>query len=629
METKWLKAKELAKLWGLSSRRVNQLCKENLLPGAYKSGKFWMIPSDVEKPETVRKKKIQTEEMKIQPNFTRPCPVGITSYKEVAKECYYVDKTLLLKNIIDDHSKVFLFTRPRRFGKTLMMDMVRTFFEKSDVNTSQYFENKKIWQEGELYQQYQGKYPVIFFSFKDAHQTNWEEMYKSLCFTIREEFSRHIELLSSESLTEYDKKYFENIMRDTAESTEYQFALGKLSAMLAVHYKSKVIIIIDEYDTPIQQGYLHGYYDSVVGFMRNLFSAALKDNENLEFGVLTGILRIAKESLFSGLNNLVVNTILDEKYSAYFGFTPQEVQEMSIYYGKPEKVQEIKDWYDGYLFGRQEIYNPWSVINYFSNDCKPKAFWSRTSGNEIIGQMIRNSNNQIYENLTLLLQGKEVQAIVDTDIIYPEIDENSDAIYSFLLVSGYLRVTNVISEMNDTPICSLAIPNREIKSVFQKEIMDQNGKLFTGTILRNFEMSLRTGDADLFTNTLQNYLMQSASCFDTAQENFYHGMVFGMLAIMTDKYYISSNREVGDGRLDIQLEPKEKNQKGYIIEFKAGKELAGEQLEELAGNAIAQIYDKNYLEEMRQRGITEIGLFGIGFSGKHVVVKYENNVEGI
>ena len=193
MDKKWIKAKELAKLWGLSSRRVNQLCKENLLPGAYKEGKFWMIPSDVEKPETVRKKKIQTEEMKIQPNFTRPCPVGITSYKEVAKECYYVDKTLLLKNIIDDHSKVFLFTRPRRFGKTLMMDMVRTFFEKSDVNTSQYFENKKIWQEGELYQQYQGKYPVIFFSFKDAHQTNWEEMYKSLCFTIREEFSRHIE----------------------------------------------------------------------------------------------------------------------------------------------------------------------------------------------------------------------------------------------------------------------------------------------------------------------------------------------------------------------------------------------------------------------------------------------------
>lgn len=627
METKWLKAKELAKLWGLSPRRVNQLCKENLLSGAYKDGKFWMIPADVTKPEIVRKKKMQSEETQVKTYVTRPCPVGITSYKEVSKECYYVDKTLLIKNIIDDHSKVFLFTRPRRFGKTLMMDMVRTFFEKSDVNTASYFENKKIWKAGQQYREYQGEYPVIFFSFKDAHQTNWEEMYKSLCFTIKEEFSRHMELLSSEVLTDYDKKYFENILNDRAESTEYQFALGKLSSMLATHNKSKIIIIIDEYDTPIQQGYLHGYYDNVVGFMRNLFSAALKDNGNLEFGILTGILRIAKESLFSGLNNLVVNTILDEKYSEYFGFTPQEVQEMAAYYGKTEKVQEIGSWYDGYLFGKQEIYNPWSVINYFSNDCRPKAFWSRTSGNEIIGQMIQNSNKQIYENLTLLLQGKEVQAIVDTDIIYPEIDENSDAIYSFLLVSGYLRVTDVISEMNDTPICSLAIPNREIKSVFQKEIMEQNNKLFTGTILRNFELSLRIGDAELFTDTLQSYLMQSASCFDTAQENFYHGTVFGMLAIMSDKYYISSNRESGDGRLDIQLEPKDKKQMGYIIEFKAGKELEKEQLEQLAEQAITQIHDKDYLKDMRYRGIKKIGLFGIGFCGKHVAVKYEEGME--
>lgn len=627
METKWIKAKELAKLWGLSPRRVNQLCKENLLSGAYKDGKFWMIPANVAKPEIVRKKKMQSEETQVKTYVTRPCPVGITSYKEVSKECYYVDKTLLIKNIIDDHSKVFLFTRPRRFGKTLMMDMARTFFEKSDVNTASYFKDKKIWQAGQQYREYQGKYPVIFFSFKDAHQTDWEEMYKSLCFTIKEEFSRHMELLSSEVLTDYDKKYFENILNDRAESTEYQFALGKLSSMLATHNKSKVIIIIDEYDTPIQQGYLHGYYDNVVGFMRNLFSAALKDNGNLEFGILTGILRIAKESLFSGLNNLVVNTILDEKYSEYFGFTPQEVQEMATYYGKPEKVQEIGAWYDGYLFGKQEIYNPWSVINYFSNDCKPKAFWSRTSGNEIIGQMIQNSNKQIYENLTLLLQGKEVQAIVDTDIIYPEIDENSDAIYSFLLVSGYLRVTDIISEMNDTPICSLAIPNREIKSVFQKEIMEQNNKLFTGTILRNFELSLRTGNAELFTDTLQSYLMQSASCFDTAQENFYHGTVFGMLAIMSDKYYISSNRESGDGRLDIQLEPKDKKQMGYIIEFKAGKELEKEQLEQLAQHAVTQIHDKNYLKDMRYRGIKKIGLFGIGFCGKHVAVKYEEGME--
>lgn len=622
MEQKWIRAKELAKLWGISSRRVNQLCKENLLSGAIKSGKFWMIPSDVEKPDVVRKKKTQSQ-TKEDMSAKRPCPVGITSYKEVAGECYYVDKTLLIKNIIDDHSKVFLFARPRRFGKTLMMDMVRTFFEKTEEDTSQYFEDKHIWQAGEKYQGYQGKYPVICLSFKDAHQTNWEEMYKSLCFTIREEFSRHIELMTSAALTEYDKGYFENIISGRAESTEYQFALGKLSSMLAAHYKKKVIIIIDEYDTPVQQGFLNGYYDRVVGFMRNLFSAALKDNMNLEFGILTGILRIAKESLFSGLNNLVVNTIMDEKYAEYFGFTAQEVEEMCRYYGKEAKIREIRDWYDGYLFGNKEIYNPWSVINYFSNECKPKAFWSRTSGNEIIGQIISNSNEQIYDNLTRLLQGKEVETMIDTDIIYPEIDENPDAVYSFLLVSGYLRVTKVIGEINDLPICSVKIPNREIKSVFQKEIMDQNYRLFTGTVLKNFEQSLRTGNAELFTETLEQYLMQSASCFDTAQENFYHGMVLGMLAIMSDKYYISSNKESGDGRFDIQLEPVDKKRMGYIIEFKAGKECTGEQLDELATEALNQIRVKKYIEDLQYHGTKKIGLFGIAFCGKHVAVRYE------
>lgn len=334
MEQKWIRAKELAKLWGISSRRVNQLCKENLLSGAIKSGKFWMIPSDVKKPDVVRKKKLQPETAE-DISEKRPCPVGITSYKEVAGECYYVDKTLLIKNIIDDHSKVFLFARPRRFGKTLMMDMVRTFFEKTDEDTSRYFEDKHIWQKGEKYREYQGKYPVIYLSFKDAHQTKWEEMYKSLCFTIREEFS----LMTSAVLTEYDKSYFENIISGRAESTEYQFALGKLSSMLAVHYKKKAIIIIDEYDTPVQQGFLNGYYDNVVGFMRNLFSAALKDNANLEFGILTGILRIAKESLFSGLNNLVVNTIMDENMPSILDSRIRKLKKCASIMGKWKKYR--------------------------------------------------------------------------------------------------------------------------------------------------------------------------------------------------------------------------------------------------------------------------------------------------
>jgi len=617
MDKKFLKAKDIAQLWGITPRRVNQLCTAGFISGAYKEGRYWLIPSDTTKPEILRNK--QTPPLS---GRLLPCPVGITSYKEVSKECYYVDKTLLIKDIIDDHSKVYLFTRPRRFGKTLTMDMIRTYFEKTSTDTSIYFSDKKIWNCGDAYKQLQGTYPVIFLSFKDAHQTNWTDMYRSLCFTLKEEFLRHIELLSSKAINEYDKKYIHNLINDVADSTDYQFALGKLSSLLATHYNQKVIIIIDEYDTPIQQGHLYHYYNEVVGFMRNLFSSALKDNENLEFGILTGILRIAKESLFSGLNNLVVNTILDDKYSEYFGFTVNDISNMAAYYGMAEKLSEIKEWYDGYLFGNTEIYNPWSVINYFNNNCKPKAFWSRTSGNEIIGELIRSSDKEVYESLSLLLQGKEVQSIINTDIIYPEVNADSDTIYSFLLVAGYLRATSVISEFNDNPICSLKLPNREIKSVFQKEILDNYNTLFNGSLLRDFELALRTGDTTLFTDTLQKYLLQSASTFDTTNENFYHGTVFGMLAILSDRYYISSNRESGEGRFDIQLEPKDKSQLGYIIEFKAGKNLSDTELADSASSAIQQIQSKKYSTDMEYHGIKKIGLFGIAFSGKRVAAKY-------
>lgn len=618
MDKKFLKAKDIAQLWGITPRRVNQLCTAGFINDAYKEGRYWLIPSDTTKPEILRNK--QTPPLS---GRLLPCPVGITSYKEVSKECYYVDKTLLIKDIIDDHSKVYLFTRPRRFGKTLTMDMIRTYFEKTSTDTSIYFSDKKIWNCGDAYKQLQGTYPVIFLSFKDAHQTNWTDMYRSLCFTLKEEFLRHIELLSSKAINEYDKKYIHNLINDVADSTDYQFALGKLSSLLATHYNQKVIIIIDEYDTPIQQGHLYHYYNEVVGFMRNLFSSALKDNENLEFGILTGILRIAKESLFSGLNNLVVNTILDDKYSEYFGFTVNDISNMAAYYGMAEKLSEIKEWYDGYLFGNTEIYNPWSVINYFNNNCKPKAFWSRTSGNEIIGELIRSSDKEVYESLSLLLQGKEVQSIINTDIIYPEVNADSDTIYSFLLVAGYLRATSVISEFNDNPICSLKLPNREIKSVFQKEILDNYNTLFNGSLLRDFELALRTGDTALFTDTLQKYLLQSASTFDTTNENFYHGTVFGMLAILSDRYYISSNRESGEGRFDIQLEPKDKSQLGYIIEFKAGKNLSDTELANSASSAIQQIQSKKYSTDMEYHGIKKIGLFGIAFSGKRVAAKYE------
>ncbi len=618
MNQKFVKAKELAEEWGVTTRRINQLCVQNYFQGAYKDGKFWMIPSDTLKPSVLRKHKTKTELTKL-----LPCPVGITSYKEVSSECYYVDKTLLIKDIIDDHNKVYLFTRPRRFGKTLAMDMVRTFFEKTDEDTSTYFRDKRIWSAGEEYHKYQGSYPVISLSFKDAHQNSWEEMYQSLYFSIKEAYLNHINLLSSEKVNEYDKKFFRKIVDANASITEVQFSFGKLSSMLAKHYNQKVIMIIDEYDTPIQQGYIFGFYDDVIGFMRNLFSSGLKDNENLEFGILTGILHVAKESLFSVLNNLSVHTILDEKYAQYFGFTPSEVTVMAKYYGKEEKLSEIKDWFDGYMFGHFEIYNPWSVISYFNNNCRPKAYWSRTSGNEMIGQLIRNANSEMYESLSYLMQGKEIQAVIETDIIYPEINDDPDMIYSFLLVAGYLRIKETISTINDNLICSLAMPNREIKSVFQKEILDSCRAVFSGSLLRNFELAIRTENNALLTETLQNYLLQSASVYDTAYESFYHGTIFGMLAVMSDSFYITSNRESGEGRFDVQLEPHDKKQTGFILEFKSEKGLDETGLKKLAKEGIRQIRDQKYYTNMKYHGIQNITLFGIAFSGKKVSVIVE------
>ena len=621
MGMRYIKAKELSARWGVTPRRINQLCAEGKLMGAYKEGRFWMIPDDADTPDCLRENKsLYVSESSVVYNRRLPCPVGITSYKEVSDECYYVDKTLLIKDIIDNHSKVYLFTRPRRFGKTLTMDMVRTFFEKTDADTSVYFKNKKIWREGALYKEKQGQFPVIFLTFKDAHQSTWQDMYASLCFTLRNEFLRHIELTTSDRLSDYDKKYLKSILDGDASIIDYQFALGKLSAMLSRHYEKNVIVIIDEYDTPIQQGHIFGYYDEVIGFMRNLLSAVLKDNPALELGILTGILRIAKESLFSGLNNLVVNTILDDEYSQYFGFTEEEVSDMARYYGVSDRLSEIKEWYDGYMFGNTGIYNPWSVINYFNNKCVPKAFWSRTSGNEIIGELFNGADNTFADNLLGLLQGNTVQAIVDTDIIYPEINGDIDTIYSFLLVAGYLRVSEHIGALYDNPICAMSIPNYEIKSVFQKEIIDRYNGIFTGALLRNFEESIRTGNAHLLTETLQKYLLQSASVFDTAHEDFYHGVVFGMLAVLSDSYYISSNRESGEGRFDIELQPRSRGGQGYIMEFKACREA---ELEKMADSAVVQIKQKGYTTNLEKRGVAKIGMFGVAFSGKKVNVAYE------
>ena len=542
--------KEAAKLWGITERRVTVLCKEGRIEGAYKKGRGWVIPIDAEKPADIRIKTGAYRKTKTSSGL--PLPVGISDYRLASSEYYYVDKTMMIKDFLDERPMVSLFTRPRRFGKTLNMDMIRTFFEKTDEDTSIYFRDKKIWACGKKYRDYQGKYPVIFITFKDVKRDSWEETYDQISKILTQEFERHSELLESEQCSKYEKSYFKNVLEGKADSTDMMMSLQRLSQMLDEHYGIPPIIIIDEYDTPIQQGYMRGFYDKVILFMRNLFSGGLKDNRHLSYGFLTSILRVAKESIFSGLNNLKVNSILDNQYSGYFGFTPEEVKAIARYYHAEEKYAEISAWYDGYRFGKTEIFNPWSVINYFSNGCQPKAFWQSTGSNEIIGEILENAGEEIYERLNALLQRESFLTYIDTGVIYPHIRNNPSSVYSFLLVAGYLKVVKVDPAFSGEYMCEVALPNREIAFVYNKEILQKLTDIIPQATAISIQEALYSNDAQRLQKEMHKLLLQSASCYDTAGENFYHGFVLGLCAMMDNRYYISSNGESGEGRYDLK-----------------------------------------------------------------------------
>ena len=609
--------KEAAKLWGITERRVSFLCKEGKIKGAQKNKNSWQIPVDTPKPNDGRIK--NGFFIKHNNNDKLPLPIGISDYRIASTEYYYVDKTMLIKDFIDERPMVSLFTRPRRFGKTLTMDMIRTFFEMADEDTSIYFKNKKIWACGDKYQQYQGKYPVIYVSFKDIKNSNWNDTFKSLAQVIRMEFLRHKELAHSDKIT--DHSYYNRIVNQEATQTDYEIAFLKLSQMLHEHYGVAPIIIIDEYDTPIEQGYLKNFYDEVISFMRNLFSGGLKDNRHLSYGFLTGILRVAKESIFSGLNNLTINSILDNKYSEYFGFTPSEVKEMTKYYQIEEKYSEICEWYDGYQFGESEIFNPWSVINYIRNDCKPRAYWQFTGNNEIIGEILEVANETIYEKLNQLLQGKSFLTYIDTNVIYPQMTTNPSSIYSFLLVAGYLKAIKSDSSYAGDYMCEVALPNKEIMFVYNKEILQKLGNIFQPSSTIAIAEAIYKGDTLAFKNHLEMLLMQSVSYFDTVGENFYHGFVLGLCATLDNRYFVSSNKESGNGRYDICLSPKTNNLPGIIIELKSAKDAKDNELKNLAIDALKQIENKNYEIELLSKGINKIFKYGVAFCGKKVEIK--------
>ena len=539
-----------------------------------------------------------------------------------------MDKTLLLRDFLDAIPQVSLFTRPRRFGKTLTMDMLRTFFEISEEDTSVYFRDKKIWACGPKYQAYQGKYPVISVTFKDVKCETWEATYEYIYGILRNEFERHKELLDSKVLSSFEKKYLTEVLSGEAGEIDIAMAFLNLSRMLHVHHGMAPIIIIDEYDTPIQQGYVMGDYDKVVGFMRSLFSGGFKDNPHLSFGFMTGILRVAKESIFSGMNNLKVNSIMEERFSEYFGFTAEEVKELLTYYGYRDKFAEVCDWYDGYRFGNTEIFNPWSVLNYLDESCSPKAFWQSTGDNSIIRQIISGGTEEIYENLQLLMQGKTISSYVDTSVIYPEIENNPASVYSFLLSAGYLKAVQTESCFDGNNICDIAVPNKEIFYVYEKEIISAFSGYFKQATAISVKQALLKQNMPEFQRHLEDFLVQSISSFDYAHENFYHGLMLGMYAVMNNIYRITSNRESGEERYDIQMKPLDKRLPGILMELKVPQEKLDENrveecLEKLCKQAIAHMEAKQYAAELKQEGITRVMKIGVSFYKKRVKVAFE------
>lgn len=556
-------------------------------------------------------------------NVSLPCAVGSTSYIDTVKNSYYVDKTLLIRDLIDDHAAVTLFTRPRRFGKTLAVDMLKVFFEKTDEDNSVYFRDKKIWDCGEFYRKQQGAYPVIYITFKDVKFDNWKDSLEAIRLVIRDEYMRHAEILSWDGLDVVEKDYLDRMQKGTLSNVEYTRALLNLSRMLEKYHNKKIVVLIDEYDTPIQQGYTEGYYEQITGFMRNLLSGAFKDNSNLSYGLLTGILRVAKESIFSGLNNLKVNSILEDRYSEYFGFTKDEIRGIMEYYGRTDKYEEICKWYDGYRFGDTDIFNPWSVLNYMDENCSAKAYWQSTGDNSIIRQIVAEADDETADNLRKLMQGQMVSSYVDTSVIYPEIRNNPTTIYSFLLSAGYLKVVKKDELHDGNAICDIAIPNKEIFYVYEKEILSALTNVISQSTAIAIQQAIIRQDVPKLQDNLQKLLLNSISSFDYAHENFYHGLILGICAIMNNLYRVDSNRESGHGRYDIQLRPYDKKMPGIIIELKVLKDGIAEacidtELEVSAKEALAQIERRQYVTAMKQEGITHFFKIGVSFYKKRV-----------
>lgn len=569
----------------------------------------------------------------------RRIAIGMENYKEIIeKNCYYVDKTLFIRDLLDKGGKVNLFTRPRRFGKTLMLSMLRTFFELNmdyageKTDQRRYFDGMKIMQEGDQYVRHMGRYPVINLSLKSAKQPDFAMARHILKDEITGEFARHRYILRDrEILTEADREKYRRIMDRKASDADYVTSLKFLSGCLCAYHKEKVIILLDEYDVPLENAYFSGFYDRMAEFIRSLFESALKTNDSLEFAVVTGCLRISRESIFTGLNNLKIDSVLHTEFGEYFGFIQSEVEEMLIEYCITEKEEEIKKWYDGYLFGKSEVYNPWSVLNYVETaihdrNAFPRPYWSNTSSNSIVRELVEKADTDIRRELECLVTGGVIEKPIHEDLTYGDISQSQDNLWNFLFFTGYLKVVKEHME-TDTIYLTMEIPNVEIRYIYRNTIQEYFKETLKRVDFTEFYQNMKQGKEKEVENFISAQLATSISYYDSA-ESFYHGYMAGILSRM-DGYEIHSNKEYGNGRPDLVLLPFNPAMPAIIIELKRAEKFI--QMEGLCDAALDQIENRAYEREFLEEGYRKIIKYGICFCKKNCMVKRqkEENSEKI
>ncbi len=548
-------------------------------------------------------------------------PVGIEDFERIVREdYYYVDKTQLIEELLINRAPVTLFTRPRRFGKTLNMSMIKYFFDvKNKEENKKLFENLKIYNSE--YMSEQGKYPVIFISLKDLKGDTWEECLKRLKLFIFDLYAEFEYI--REKMNEWDKRKFEKVLYEK-EDADYIMSLKFLSDSLYKYYGEKVIILIDEYDAPIINAFDKGYYNEAVNFFQTFYSSALKTNNSLKYGILTGITRIIKEGIFSGLNNLYVNTILSRDYSEYFGLLESEVVEMLDYFDMKYKIEEVREWYNGYIFGESEVYNPWSIVNYI-REKEIKAYWANVSGNTLLENMLNHAGESVYEDLKRFTDGESIEKYISDGTTIKSLLSNDNEIWQLLLYSGYLtkdrkqKEIDVTTEYTD--VYNLRIPNKEIRKYFGNMFLNR----FFGTEVKtNILMkALEGGDIKKFEKTLGEIMINMLSHFDLDKEmeKIYQVFMIGLVGFLMGKYEIISNDESGYGRYDLAMIPIKSNEKAYLMEFKISKTKKG--MEESAEKALKQIDEKKYDTKLKARGIKNILKIGIAFYGKEVKVVFK------